>query len=180
GYLRARGALPGPPLTAMVPMARRGTDQAGSGGNAVSTVLATLATDVDDPVERLVRISASARAGKARFAGTTTNQSLALSALSTAGVLAGPLTGWGARPPFNVVDPNQAGPAGPRWWDGARLDEMYPVSVPVDGQALNISVLSSAGRLGVGLTACARSVPDLPRLVDHLDEALRELEGVLA
>jgi hypothetical protein len=53
---------------------------------------------------------------------------------------------------------------------------MYPLSIVTHGQALNITVTSVGDSLDVGIVACRRSVPSAQRLIDHLDEALVELE----
>src|SRR5437588_2689312 len=52
-YLRGHGALPEKGLVAMVPISVRSEDQKGAMGNRVSSMLTGLATDLDDPVERL-------------------------------------------------------------------------------------------------------------------------------
>src|SRR5262249_6277821 len=49
-YLLEQHALPRAPLVAMLPVAIRAKDELG-GGNALGAVLATLATDIDDPAE---------------------------------------------------------------------------------------------------------------------------------
>ena len=53
---------------------------------------------------------------------------------------------------------------------------MYPASIVLNGQALNISVTSYDHQLHVGLIGCRRSVPHLQRLLGHLETSLRELE----
>ena len=53
---------------------------------------------------------------------------------------------------------------------------MYPLSVPMDGQALNITVFSYADNMEFGLTGDRRSVPRLQRLLTFLEESLVELE----
>ncbi len=65
------------------------------------------------------------------------------------------------------------------YWNGARVDALYPLSVPVDGQALNITCTSTDDEIAFGLTACGRTVPDLVRLLDHFDEELEALESAL-
>ncbi|MGK8557249.1 WS/DGAT domain-containing protein [Nocardia gipuzkoensis] len=59
---------------------------------------------------------------------------------------------------------------------GARLDAVYPRPFPFEGQALDITLTSNADNLDFGLVACRRAVPDLDRLVSHLDNGLAELE----
>ena len=58
-YLDRRGEKVDRPLVAMVPMSVRTGDQSGEGGNRISSMLASLATTIDDPVERLLAIGAA-------------------------------------------------------------------------------------------------------------------------
>src|SRR5262249_35772311 len=60
-FLGELNALPDKPLIAMVPVNIRPKDDPG-GGNAVAGILASLATDVADPAERLAAIVASTKA----------------------------------------------------------------------------------------------------------------------
>jgi diacylglycerol O-acyltransferase len=53
---------------------------------------------------------------------------------------------------------------------------MYPVSIPVDGMALNITLVSYADQLNFGLIACRRSVPHVQRMLEYLEQGLVELE----
>ena len=55
-YLDGRDEHPDGPLVAMVPISVRGDELTGTMGNQLSSALATLATDVDDPVERLLAV----------------------------------------------------------------------------------------------------------------------------
>ncbi|WP_447644965.1 WS/DGAT domain-containing protein [Nocardioides zeae] len=80
------------------------------------------------------------------------------------------------RPPFNLIISNVPGPDGPRWFDGARMVGMYPLSIPLHGIALNITCTSYDGRLGFGLTGCRRTVPRLQRLLTFLDDEVAALE----
>jgi diacylglycerol O-acyltransferase len=81
-----------------------------------------------------------------------------------------------ARPPFNLVISNVPGPRKPMYWNGARLDGLYPLSIPLDGQALNITCTSYSDEIAFGLTGCRRSVPHLQRLLTYLDDELKGLE----
>jgi diacylglycerol O-acyltransferase len=80
------------------------------------------------------------------------------------------------RPPFNLVISNVPGPRKPMYWNGARLDGLYPLSIPLDGQALNITCTSYSSEIAFGLTGCRRTVPHLQRLLRHLDDELTALE----
>jgi hypothetical protein len=68
------------------------------------------------------------------------------------------------------------GPDKPLYWNGAKMLGIYPVSIVLDGQALNITVTTYDDALAFGLTGCRRSVPHLQRMLTHLEESLAELE----
>ena len=80
------------------------------------------------------------------------------------------------RPPFNVVISNVPGPTHTLYLNRARLDEVYPVSIPTHYLALNITISGYGDALGFGFVACRRSVPSLQRMLDYTEESLRELE----
>jgi diacylglycerol O-acyltransferase / wax synthase len=180
-YLLDLDALPSSPLIAMTPVSlRTGGDDEG-GGNATGTILCNLATDVADPARRIAAIHNSMQEAKGALSGLSQLQVTALSAVIMAPLL---LSTFGtappmAPPPFNLVISNVPGSPEPLYWNGARLQGMYPLSIPVHGQALNITVTSYAGEVQFGLTGDRRSVPRLQRLLTHLDEALTELESVM-
>ena len=177
-YLIEQNALPDDPLTAMVPVnLRRGDDD--RGGNMVGTFLCNLATDLDDPARRLEVISTSIRDTKDVFQQLPRVQQLALSAFNVGGLFLGLVPGYlsTASPPFNIVISNvSAGRSEPLYWRGARVDGNYPLSIALDGQAVNITVTNNAGNLDFGLVGCRRSVPHLQRLLGHLETSLKELE----
>jgi diacylglycerol O-acyltransferase / wax synthase len=177
-YLSEQAALPDTPLVAMVPVSLRSKDDQDAGGNMVGTILCNLATDVEDPAKRLEAISTSMRANKKVFAELPPMQALALSAFLSSGVALALVPGFvsQAPPPFNIVISNVPGAREPMYWNGARLDGNYPLSIALDGQALNITLTNNAGNLDFGLVGCRRSVPHLQRLLGHLEDSLADLE----
>jgi WS/DGAT/MGAT family acyltransferase len=178
-YLLAREALPAAPLVAMVPVSLRGDEPGEAPGNKIGTLMCSLATQLDDPAERLAAIQASMRDGKTAFTGRSRLQVLAMSAFGIAplaltmalGRTVGPL-----RPP-NVVISNIPGPTGPLYWNGARFEAFYPVSAPVDGQTLNITCTSVNDQIVFGLTGCRRAVPAIGTLADFLGRELELLDA---
>lgn len=177
-YLDEQNALPDHPLVAMVPVSLRTEAEADAGGNMVGAILCNLATDVTDPARRLATISESMGRNKKVFSELPRTQALALSAANMAPLALAAIPGFvsAAKPPFNIVISNVPGPAEPLYWSGARLDGNYPMSIALDGQALNMTVVSNAGNLDFGLVGCRSSVPHLQRLLGHLDTALEDLE----
>jgi diacylglycerol O-acyltransferase len=177
-YLIERDALPTAPLVAMLPVSIRAKDDAG-GGNAVGAILATLATDVEDPAERLAAIVASTTRAKQQLQGMSKAAILQYSALLTAPSMLQmiPSTAGHVRPTFNVVISNVPGPDEARYFRGARLEAPYPMSIPVHGQALNITCNSYAGSVCFGFTGCRDTLPHLQRMAVYCGEALGELEA---
>ena len=176
-YLLEQNALPDRPLIAMVPVSLR--DENSSGGNQVGALLCNLGTHLDDPAQRLETVSSSMRSNKNLFAELPKVQQLALSAFNMSPLLLGmvaPVLG-SAAPPFNLVISNVPGSREPLYWNGSRLDGNYPMSIALDGQALNITLSNNADNLDFGLVGCRRSVPSLQRLLGHLEDALTDLEA---
>jgi WS/DGAT/MGAT family acyltransferase len=180
-YLIEHSALPAAPMTAMVPVSlRRKTDPGEASGNNIGALLCNLATDKADPAERLAVIHKSMRDGKRLFSELTPLQTMVLSAINVAALGISPIPGVvkNTRPPFNIVISSVPGPRRQMYWNGAQLDGIYPASVLLDGQALNITLTSNGDSLDFGITGCRRSVPHLQRILLHLDTALAELESV--
>ena len=183
-YLIEQDALPDLPLVAMTPVSLRASDDddGEGGGNAVGAILVSLGTEIPDPEARLLAIRASSRQAKASLSGLSQLQITALSAAFLSPLLVNQVLGTHTvlRPPFNLVVSNVPGPQRPLYWNGARLDGMYPLSIPLAGQALNITITSYAGRAHFGLTGCRRSLPHMQRLLHGLDEGLAALEKAFA
>jgi diacylglycerol O-acyltransferase len=149
-----------------------------AGGNALGVILCPLATHQADAAARLAAIRAAMQRGKSIYAGMTRLQITAMSGLAIAPLALFLLPGMTrlARPPFNVLISNVPGPNKPLFWNGARMEGLYPLSIPYDGLALNITVTSYFENLEFGLTGCRRSVPSLQRILTHLETSLTELE----
>ncbi len=182
-YLLELNALPDKALTAMVPVSLRGAADAPGGGNSLSTLIADLATDEPDPDRRIRRITASTTLRQGHTVRSSIRcRTLMIGALGLG--VAGPaavLPGVAGRttPPYNLVISNVPGPVeSPLYWNRSRLLGMYPASIVLNGQALNISVTSYDHQLHFGLIGCRRTVPHLQRLLTHLETSLAELENL--
>lgn len=178
-YLISQHALPTEPLIANVPVSIRPADD-DSGGNAIGFMLCSLATNVGDPGRRFQIIQDSMRAGKQRLRQMTREEITNYSLVLTSPMVLGQLMGFKGekRPPYNVVISNVPGPRNTLYWNGLKMAGMYPVSLLLDGQALNITVVSYDGSLEFGITACRKSLPSVQRLLDYLEDSMAELEMV--
>ena len=179
-YLLDLNELPDASLVAMVPVGLKSRSAGAEGGNAVGSVMVKLETQTADAGIRLAAINASMTSGKEALAAMTPAQILAVSGVGMLPALALPALGvYGVRP-FNLVISNVPGAREVQYFNGARLTDTYPVSIPLNGFALNITCNSYADRMGFGLTGCRRAVPHLQRLLGHLEAELTALEAAAA
>ncbi|MDL9946548.1 wax ester/triacylglycerol synthase family O-acyltransferase [Gordonia sp. ABSL11-1] len=177
-YLIDQDALPDKPLIASAPVSMH-TDS-DKVGNSITAIKVNLATDQPDPERRLATIVASTRRSKEVVRGLRPLQALALGAANFAPLAFATVPGFVqyTPPQFNIIISNVPGPSEHLYWNGARLDGVYPVSIPMEGLALNITVTSTADHVNFGLIGARAQLPSLQRLLTHLDTALEEMEKV--
>ena len=169
-------ALPKDSLKAMAPVSLRAAGDVDS-SNAVGMVVVDLATNLRNPEKRIRRVKESMDSAKAQLQGMSSGEVQVYTGISQAPLLLTQLVGLGSRfPAFSTVISNVPGPREKRYWNGARLDGLYPVSIPFDGSAVNFTLVSNFENLDFGIVACRKSVPHVQRLIDYMEEALVELE----
>ena len=178
-FLHNHGELPSQSLKSMVPVSLRRAGDIDS-SNAVGAISADLATNIKDPVQRFRAIKASMEAGKALFEDMSPDEaSLFLQLIQLPGLLLIPL-GLGSRfPPYSTVISNVPGPRQPMYWNGARLEGIYPASIVTEGIALNITLVTYDEQVDFGIMACRRSLPQVQRFIDYLEDSLVELEDAV-
>ena len=174
-YLMNQDALPEKPLVAFVPVSLRRDDS--SGGNQVGVILASLHTDVQEAGERLLKIHHGMEEAKQRYRHMSPEEIVNYTALTLAPAAFHLLTGLAPKwQTFNVVISNVPGPSRPLYWNGAKLEGMYPVSIDMDRLALNMTLTSYNDQVEFGLIGCRRTLPSLQRMLDYLEQGLAELE----
>jgi len=178
-YLAELDALPAKTLVASIPVALP-RDAGQAGGNAISFANVRLATDVEDVRERFEIIKRTSAAGRAYLKQMGDTALIDYTVLISSPQMLTRLPGIGARVPpiYNVIISNVPGPRGRLYFLGAEMEAYYPISALAHGQALNITVMSYAGGLFFGFTACHDRVPSVQRLAVYTGEALDELENV--
>jgi diacylglycerol O-acyltransferase len=175
-HLLELGQLPKQSLKAMAPISLRDSDDTES-ANAIAFLTADLGTNQRDPSKRMRVIQESMQAAKDQFKGMNRREIEVYSAVTQAPALIASMTGLASRfPAFSTVISNVPGPRETMYWNGARLDGIYPVSVPFDGFAVNITLVSNGDNLDFGIVACRHSVPQVQRLIDYMEDSLIELE----
>ena len=140
-------------------------------------MIADLATDISDAGKRMVAIQASTDAGKDYFKEMSPAEAQLVSMMiQMPGLLMIPLGLMSRLPPFNTIISNVPGPREPMFWNGARLEGVYPASIVTEGIALNITMVTYDKNVDFGITACRRTMPQAQRLIDYMEQALTELE----
>jgi len=177
-YLVGHHELPRHSLKAMAPVSLREKGDYGA-GNAVGFITADLATNIEDPELRLRTIQKSMRAGKELLQGLSPREAMIFMQLTQLPALLTTALGLASQfPAFSTVISNVPGPREQLFWNGATLDGIYPASIVFDGFAMNITLVSYAKSLDFGIVACRRSLPEIQRMIDYLEDALVELEDV--
>ena len=177
-YLMERGELPQKPLVAAIAISTRAEGDT-TVGNSVTMVPVGWATDLEDPVERLLRIHENSAKAKEFSANYDSDMMSGLGESLVPGVIGLAMRSSGdsaaAWMPANVVVSNVRGTPVPLYTAGARIECMYPLSVLAESQGLNITVVSYMGRVDVGFTVDPDLVPDAWALAEAIPEALEEL-----
>ncbi|NLA35595.1 MAG: wax ester/triacylglycerol synthase family O-acyltransferase [Actinobacteria bacterium] len=184
-YLEDRGELPDSPLLSVCPVSVRHTEEANTGGNKVSAMFTSLATNIAHPVQRIRVISQSTDGAK------TEHNAIGARMLTDWGEWAAPRTFAMAsrlyssmglasrhRPIHNLVISNVPGPPFPLYLAGAELVAAYPMGPIMEGAGLNVTVLSYREWIDFGFLADPQLVPDLWDLAGYLDDSFAELQAV--
>jgi WS/DGAT/MGAT family acyltransferase len=184
-WLQSHGGIPRHSLIAAVPVSIR------KPGNEEYTTEATmvemsLATNIADPVERLLAIRDAAGAVKAMARRTREFQRTDFPTIGVPWMLKAGAWLFGrfqladTLPPVaNLTVSNVAGPQTPLYMCGIRMRTYWPISIVEHGSALNLTVQSYAGGMHFGFTVARNAVPDASELTRALDEALDELLGTI-
>ena len=178
-YLAELDKLPKKSLICSIPVALpRDADSAG--GNAISFANVKMGTDIADVRERFDAIRRSSAAGRDYLKQMSGAALIDYTVLISSPQMLTRIPGMSARVPpiYNVIISNVPGPRRKLYFMGAEMEAYYPISALAHGQALNITVLSYAGGLHFGFTACHERVPSVQRLAVYTGEALDELEDV--
>jgi len=185
--LAARADLPERSLVALVPVSMRRPRDAASLGNRLSGMLVPLRTELHEPSERLLAIARGTAAAKARHRATrgrllrdVVQLSPPAVASRAARLAAGLRIFDRLPPPFNLVVSNVPGPRTPLWCAGSKVVALYPVGPVAEGIGLNVTAISYAGQLFLGLLGCRRLVPEVQELAIMMDDAIGELVGAVA
>ena len=184
-WLTAHAELPNKSLVAICPVTVRSRDHATDEdrhGNLFGLALCPLGTDLAEPAERLAHIHRVMTWAKHQVANRGSNATMLLLAASIGPKVLLPMVPFAPRlrRGYNVSISHVPGPQAENDWNGARLEEIYPVSTAIDGQALNVTMCSYADRVIFGYVSGRRVMPDIGSLIALTERALADLETAVA
>ncbi|WP_037304024.1 WS/DGAT/MGAT family O-acyltransferase [Amycolatopsis orientalis] len=181
-FLRDRDELPDDPLVATVPVSVHGRTGREHGSNKVSAFFASLPTHLEDPAARVFMLAESNRLSKDHHYDIDADMLGDWAQFSAATMFGLAVRAYSAlrlaeRHPVvhNLVVSNVPGPPMPLYLLGCRITGLYPLGPVFHGAGLNVTVLSNAGRVDVGLLGARELTGDLWPLADHFQDALQEL-----
>jgi WS/DGAT/MGAT family acyltransferase len=162
-------------LKAMVPISVRAEIERGALGNKVAAMWAPLPVGIDDPVQRLLEISAAMDGIKESGQAVGAQVLTELTGFAPPTIMAQAARLQARQRLFNLVVTNIPGPQFPLYMLGRRLDAMFPMVPLAENQALGIAIMSYDGQLNFGLNADYDTLGDLEALADELRASIEEL-----
>ncbi|WP_418317042.1 wax ester/triacylglycerol synthase family O-acyltransferase [Piscinibacter sakaiensis] len=178
-YLSEQGVELKRPITIQMPVNLRPAGEK-AGGNKLGIIQVELSAPTDDPYVRLRNIGFSLRNVR------TMIDSVAPEAIESYTIITGLVAQIAelmklsnTLPPMgNTLVSNVPGPKDWLYLQGARMDEMHPISTLPASNLLNITLFSYAGQLFFGLIA-TDELPRLGRLAELVEQAFDELEAAV-
>ena len=175
--------LPNEPIVAICPVSLRADDETGF-DNRLSSMPVAMATDRADPVDRLLAIHRSADEAKHRLNDGAFEMMGALAdcfvpgALQVASQAAHALSRF-VPLPGNLVFSNVRGIGVPLYLAGARVAEIYPMSMLQVATGMNVTAVSHDDQVDFGFLVDGALVPDPWRYADALKDALDDLTSAI-
>ncbi len=143
--------------------------------------LCPLGTDIADPAERLEFIALAMKNIRTQVETKGSGAMLAVTGPAVGSTVVLPRLPFGSlvRPSCNMAISNVTGPRKPMYYNGAHLDEIYPLSTVYDGMGLNATVCGYTDQVGIGYVSGAEVMPRIAELVPLTEQALSELEAAV-
>lgn len=186
-YLQGRDELPTAPLIAQVPVSLRADDERSAVGTRVGAMFASLATDIADPVMRLLCIHDGTRGAKEMQRALAADKIMGITEAGPPALISLAARMYSAAsldrrtpPVMNLIISNVPGPSFPLYCAGAEVTAMYPMGPLIYGTGVNVTVFSYRDRVDFGFMVCRDLVPDPWSLAEGVPLSLDELNAAAA
>lgn len=179
GYLLSRNELPEEALRTNIPVSVR--SQADDPlSNKVTNTTVTLATNIEDPLERLREINRESTLAKAKAheGGGSIVEIFQMMPPIMISTLMDSLPAEQAPQILgaNLIVSNVRGMPVPMFMAGAKIEHMYPMSIITAGMAINFTCISYQDNMEFGIVVDPDQVPDHNSIADGLQSALRSYQ----
>jgi WS/DGAT/MGAT family acyltransferase len=181
-YLQSLEELPETTLSCSTPINMRVEHDRSSSGNQVSQMTIRMATDIEDPLERLLAVHLSALEAKAYAAEIGASMIMAITEVVAPGLM-----GWAMQAatyaasnehvpaPSHTIISNVPGPQIPLYMAGAKVHMMMGMGPIANAMGLFHAVLSGAGKITITFCCCKKMLPDPEYYQQCLQHSFDEL-----
>lgn len=181
-YLEMQQDLPEKPLLAMVPISVRKNSNKMITNNQVSGMWSTLATHVEDPLERLRLINEDTRDAKQEHDAVGADLLQDWAEFNTPGAFnlamrfyASTLVDY-VNPVHNTIISNVPGPRETLYLAGSRIECICPIGPVLEGVGLNISLASYRDCVGFTLHVDNNLIQNVQTIADLIKTSFEELK----
>lgn len=180
-YLLERNGLPEAPLLAGMPASTRTEEQRNTWGNRLANIVVPLATDIADPVERLMKTHEFTGLAKRELEisrGTRLEDWIEVFppfAIRLLNAVFARQVRKGGSPLYNLVVSNVPGPRQKLYGFQSEVANFVSVGPLTEGIGLNVTMWSYVDKINFALLSCKETVPDLWAFAGDIEQALEEL-----
>jgi WS/DGAT/MGAT family acyltransferase len=181
--LKDANDLPSASLIGMSPISVRSKNLATKTGNQLSAMLIELATNIDNPIQRIRKINRNAVVSDTYRQAIAADRLTELIPSSVAALSARIYTEFQLaqrhKPLFNVPITNIPGPQKPLYLNGAKLIRQIGTMPLFDGIGLALIFVSYNGKVTISVTSCASLMTNTRSFTEYLEDAFKSIEGSL-
>lgn len=166
-YLKGTKQLPDLSLVAGMPISLRNAGEAAAGSNQIATMAVGLATNIDDPIERVIMIHRFAVAGKREIKALGTGTVMDISDSLPPTVLAEGIRtlAWASQlapvpVPFHTMISNVPGPGGEQFLEGLPLFACAGLGPVRDNMGLFHIISTTRQTVSLSFSACSGLLRD--------------------
>lgn len=182
-YLLTQDDLPEKSLLAMVPISVRKPDRQTVTNNQVSGMWSTLATQIDDPIERLRLIHNDTKGAKEDHDAVGADLIPDWAEFSNPGAMKFAIKLYASSgladnaPVHNTIISNVPGSREPMYFAGAKVETIIPLGPVMEAVGLNISLASYEDNIGISVHVDSSLVKDVRGFAKLLEQSFADIKS---